>query len=55
MKPDPELEAKRQNFLATAKEAEDQAAKPGDEFTRDTWRTLAEQYRKLADLISGSN
>jgi len=52
MKLDPEPELKREGFLATAKEAEERAAKSADKLTRDTWRTLAEQYRKLADLIS---
>ena len=34
MKLDPELETKRQTFLATAKEAEERAAKSADELTR---------------------
>ena len=44
-----DLEAKRQLFLAKAREAEDAAAKSSDAEAKETWLKIAVQYRELAD------
>jgi hypothetical protein len=41
-------EQRRADYLAKAKDAEDQAAKAKDEQSREQWRKIAESYRELA-------
>ena len=44
------IEAKVEQLLTKAKQADDAAAKAPDSETRETWIKIAEQYRELANL-----
>lgn len=41
-------EQRQTNYLARAKDADEQAAKTKDPVAREYWRTIAEGYRTLA-------
>jgi len=43
--------SKRDEYLARAKEAEDQAAKAADERSREGWLRIAYGYRDLARAL----
>jgi hypothetical protein len=48
-------ESEVQFFLSKAVEAERRAAACRDEFARDSWYTIAQGYKLLAQSISGTN
>jgi hypothetical protein len=42
----------RQEYLAEAKKAEEEAAKAENAFMRENWRGIAEGYRELAAMCA---
>lgn len=46
------IDQRRAQYLAKAKEADEQAAKAKDANVRDTWERIAASYRELASYQS---
>jgi hypothetical protein len=46
---------KQKNYLSKAKEADEMAEKARDVLTREAWRKIAQNYRKLAGLEGGES
>lgn len=40
---------RKEDFLAKAKEADDQAERPPDRYERESWLRIAQGYRDLAN------
>jgi hypothetical protein len=49
--PTDNLDAERRRFLAKAEEAERYAADTSDEASRESWKLIAAEYRRLAEDV----